>query len=542
MQKFILSLLTAGCITAVSTVAVAQNDDSLSTVEFTPAEEMRIEENQVSAGIDSLLSLWYIKNTIDSKDVSTKIDSNAVPVFYSDSIYEACLKQIPTTFPLVYNQKVKDWIEMYIRRGKYLMPMLLSMSQYYFPMIEPVFDKYDIPLELKYLTIVESALNPRAVSRAGATGLWQFMYGTGKMYGLEINSLVDERRDPAKETEAAAKFLKDLYDIYGDWALVIAAYNCGPGNVNKAIKRSGGKTNFWDIYKYLPMETRGYVPAFISVNYLMNFYKQHNYVAVPVQMPTYTDTVTVNKKLHFGQVSEMLGISMDLLRDLNPQYKKDIIPGQLSPAPLRLPADYAVRFADQEKQIYAYKDSIYFAPQNGKPEFRQTATTTAARSTTSTTAHHYDPCDASIPAGSTKLVYTVKQGDTFGFISNWYDVKITKLKCWNNISGNNLKTGQKLTVYVPTKKLNAYKNINTMTFEQKQAQKSNAIVAQSSASGKTLDKNFEYYTIRKGDNLSTIAARYQGITDQDIMKINGFTAADVRRLQIGQVIKIRRRN
>ena len=189
-----------------------------------------------------------------------------------------------------------------------------------------------------------------------------------------------------------------------------------------------------------------------------------------------------------------------------------------------------------------YKDSIYFAPQNGKPEFRQTATTTAARSTTSTTAHHYDPCDASIPAGSTKLVYTVKQGDTFGFISNWYDVKITKLKCWNNISGNNLKAGQKLTVYVPTKKLNAYKNINTMTFEQKQAQKSNAIVAQSSASGKTLDKNFEYYTIRKGDNLSTIAARYQGITDQDIMKINGFTAADVRRLQIGQVIKIRRRN
>ena len=358
MQKFILSLLTAGCLTAVSTVATAQENDSLnvSDVEFTPAEELRIEEGQVSDGIDSLLSLWYIKNTMDSKEMRSTVDSDALPVFYSDSIYEACLKQIPTTFPLVYNQKVKDWIEMYIRRGKYLMPMILGMSQYYFPMIEPVFDKYDIPLELKYLTIVESALNPRAVSRAGATGLWQFMYGTGKMYGLEINSLIDDRRDPAKETEAAAKFLKDLYNIYGDWALVIAAYNCGPGNVNKAIKRSGGKTNFWDIYKYLPMETRGYVPAFISVNYLMNFYKQHNYTPVQVQMPAYSDTVMVSQKLHLGQVSEMLGISMDLLRDLNPQYKKDIIPGQLKPEPLRLPADLSVKFADQEKEIYAYKD------------------------------------------------------------------------------------------------------------------------------------------------------------------------------------------
>ena len=496
------------------------------------------EQTLVSESIDSLFALYYIKNTINSKEMAEEVAHSGGPVFYSDSIYSEGLSKIPTTFPLVYNQDVKKWIEMYIRRGKYLIPSLLGLSQYYFPMIEPVLDQYNIPLELKYLTIVESALNPRAVSRTGATGLWQFMYGTGKMYDLEVTTLVDERRDPAKETVAAAQFLRDLYNIYGDWALVIAAYNCGPGNVNRAIKRSGGRTNFWEIYQYLPKETRGYVPAFISVNYIMTYYKEHGYTPVKVEMPSFHDTVMVTSKLHFGQVEGVLGVPIEQLRELNPQYKKDIIPGNIKAAPLRLPEDYATKFVEQEKAIYAYKDSVFFAPSVNYEQISRSAYVPSSRG-----SYNYEPepCDPSVPAGSSKLIYTVKSGDTFGFIANWYDVKLAKLKCWNNISSNKLSIGQKLTVYVPTKKLNTYKNVDNMTFAQKQAMSSNNIVSQSASSGKPLDKNYEYYTIRKGDNLSTIASRYPGISDKDIMQINGFTANDVRRLQIGQIIKIRKK-
>lgn len=540
MRKIILSLSVICGITATASAQVdsvffnGNNGFSDSTANTQGMDEQTL----VSESIDSLFALYYIKNTINSKEMEEEVAHAGGPVFYSDSIYSEGLSKIPTTFPLVYNQDVKRWIEMYIRRGKYLIPSLLGLSQYYFPMIEPVLDQYNIPLELKYLTIVESALNPRAVSRTGATGLWQFMYGTGKMYDLEVTTLVDERRDPAKETVAAAQFLRDLYNIYGDWALVIAAYNCGPGNVNRAIKRSGGRTNFWEIYQYLPKETRGYVPAFISVNYIMTYYKEHGYTPVKVEMPSFHDTVMVNNKLHFGQVEGMLGIPIEQLRELNPQYKKDIIPGNIKPAPLRLPEDYATKFVEQEKEIYAYKDSVFFAPSVNYEQISHSAYVPSSRNN-----YHYEaePCDPSVPAGSSKLIYTVKSGDTFGFIANWYDVKLAKLKCWNNISSNKLSIGQKLTVYVPTKKLNTYKNVDNMTFAQKQAMSSNNIVSQSASSGKPLDKNYEYYTIRKGDNLSTIASRYPGISDKDIMQINGFTANDVRRLQIGQIIKIRKK-
>lgn len=540
MRKIILSLSVICGITATASAQVdsvffnGNNGFSDSTANTQGMDEQTL----VSESIDSLFALYYIKNTINSKEMEEEVAHAGGPVFYSDSIYSEGLSKIPTTFPLVYNQDVKRWIEMYIRRGKYLIPSLLGLSQYYFPMIEPVLDQYNIPLELKYLTIVESALNPRAVSRTGATGLWQFMYGTGKMYDLEVTTLVDERRDPAKETVAAAQFLRDLYNIYGDWALVIAAYNCGPGNVNRAIKRSGGRTNFWEIYQYLPKETRGYVPAFISVNYIMTYYKEHGYTPVKVEMPSFHDTVMVNNKLHFGQVEGMLGIPIEQLRELNPQYKKDIIPGNIKAAPLRLPEDYATKFVEHEKEIYAYKDSVFFAPSVNYEQISHSAYVPSSRNN-----YHYEaePCDPSVPAGSSKLIYTVKSGDTFGFIANWYDVKLAKLKCWNNISSNKLSIGQKLTVYVPTKKLNTYKKVDNMTFAQKQAMSSNNIVSQSASNGKPLDKNYEYYTIRKGDNLSTIASRYPGISDKDIMQINGFTANDVRRLQIGQIIKIRKK-
>jgi membrane-bound lytic murein transglycosylase D len=539
MKKFLMAVMTVCCTSGVFAQDYTENDTlSVDSLMTGSVSEILLEENQVSSEIDSMLSLWYVKNTINSEEVTREMALDT-PVYFNDSVYESVLKNIPTTFPLVYNQKVKDWIEMYLRRGKYLIPTFLGLSKYYFPKIEQVLDQYGIPLELKYLTIVESALNPLAVSRTGATGLWQFMYGTGRMYGLEVTTLIDDRRDPDKETIAAAQFLKDLYSIYGDWALVIAAYNCGPGNVNRAIKRSGGKTSFWEIYQYLPKETRGYVPAFISVNYIMNNYEAHGYKAFNVNMPQYSDTVLIKDKLHFGQIAGMLGVSVDELRSLNPQYKKDIIPGNIKQMSLRLPGEYATKFAEVENDIYKYHDSVYFSPQKNLEIARANVPVSPAAKT----AHAYtpEPCDNSVPAGSSKLTYTVKQGDTFGFIATWYGVKVAKLKCWNNISRDRLNVGQKLTVYVPTKRLNSYKNIDNMTFAQKQAQQSNQIVAQSNTTGKKLDSGYEYYTIRKGDNLSTIAAHYPGISGNDIMKINGFTASDVRRLQIGQVIKIRKK-
>jgi membrane-bound lytic murein transglycosylase D len=271
----------------------------------------------------------------------------------------------------------------------------------------------------------------------------------------------------------------------------------------------------------------------------MNNYKAHGYAPFNVDMPTHSDTVMINDKLHFAQVSGVLGIPIEKLRTLNPQYKKDIIPGNISKMTLRLPTEYATKFAEQEKEIYAYQDSIFFSPQKNLEYVK--ANTPINPKNGNSRSYSAEPCDNSIPAGTSKLIYTVKQGDTFGFIANWYDVKVTKLKCWNNIERDRLNVGQKLTVYVPTKRLNTYKNIDNMTFAQKQAQQSNQIVTKSNSEGKKLDAGYEYYTIRKGDNLSTIASHYPGISDQDIMRINGFTAADVRKLQIGQIIKIRKK-
>lgn len=507
------------------TLAQTENDSLKS--------EFKEELEQVEDNLDSLLTTWYVKKSINNNNVIKNNKDVDHHLNLPDSVYINRLEKIPTTFPLVYNDKVNKWIEMYLKRGKYLIPTFLGMGEYYFPIFEEVLDANDIPLELKYLPIVESALNPRAVSRAGATGLWQFMYSTGKMYNLEISTLVDERKDPIKSTHAAARFLKDLYNIYGDWALVIAAYNCGPGNVNKAIRRSGGKTNFWEIYQHLPRETRGYVPAFISVTYVMNYYKEHNFSPIEIQLPVHTDTLMVDKKLHLMQVAEVMDIPIEQLRDMNPQYRKDIVPGNIQSYSLKLPFEYSTNFIDIADSIYAYKDSFYFDPKNviiEPPEFKNTYASS-----------YSSPCNPDPGPGMSKLTYTVKSGDTFGFIANWYDVSVRDLKCWNNKRSDRLSIGQKLTVYVPTKKLNKYKNVNRLSFDKKQHTVSNKIITSSKRSNKPLDKNYFYYTIKSGDNLSTIAKKYNGISDKDLMRINGFSSSDVRRLQIGQVIKIRRK-
>ncbi len=488
-------------------------------------------ENQTISNIDSLMNGWYVKTSIESNN-QKDIFTNEHYIDVEDSVIIERMKKIATPMIMTYNQDVRNWINLYLKRGKYMIPTIMGMSEYYFPMFEEELAAHEMPIELKYLPIIESALNPRAVSRAGATGIWQFIYTTGKRYGMEINSYIDERRDPIKSTKAAAAYLGDLYSIFGDWNLALAGYNCGAGNVRKAIVRSGGKTDFWEIYRYLPRETRGYVPAFIAITYIMNYTEEHNFYPASIELPLNTDTVMITDTLHLLQVAEVLDMPIEQLRDLNPQYKTDIIPGHIKPYPLRLPAVNISAFLINEDKIYDYKDSVLFTR-----KFVVKNTNTYKRKYKSNYSYTPpSPCNDYDLSGKGEIVYTVKSGDNFSFIAEWYDVNIKDIKCWNNLSSTRLKVGQKLKIYVPLKKMSYYKNLNTKTFEQKQE-----VASQRKVKKERLDPNYMYYTIKRGDNLYSIASKFDGISHEDIMKINSFSSEDVSKLQIGQVIKIKRR-
>ena len=387
--------------------------------------------------IDSLLADWKAKNFIDlGKDCSTS-DEN--PLF-SDSIYIDRLSRIPAIIEMPYNEVVREFIEKYTSgRLRQRMSLMLSLSNFYIPMFEEALYAYDLPLELKYLPIIESALNPNAISRAGASGLWQFMLGTGKLYGLENNSYVDERQDPIKSTWAAVRYLKDMYDIYKDWNLAIAAYNCGPGNVNKAISRSG-KRDYWEIYNYLPKETRGYVPSFIAANYVMTYYCNHNICPMETNMPEATDTIQVNHNVHFQQIADICGVDIDMIKSLNPQYKRSIIPGDSKPQTLRLPQNYIGMFIEKQDTIYAHRANEFFrnrkvvaVPQQNA---RQQRTSNTTRRTTAAT-----------PASGTATTHKIKSGETLSGIASRYGVTVNQLKSWNGISGTRINAGQTLKIY-----------------------------------------------------------------------------------------------
>ncbi|MDO5760096.1 MAG: transglycosylase SLT domain-containing protein, partial [Bacteroidota bacterium] len=295
---------------------------------------------------NELLKSYYITSNeklLNEKFPSSEnaYSSNSKASLIADEVYEQRLKSIPSAVNLVYNQQVRNHIIYYLDRMNRSVGVMLGLSKYYFPIFENILDSYGVPTDLKYLVVIESAFNPKAVSKAGATGLWQFMYATGRVYDLRENSIVDDRCDPIKSTIAAARFLSDLYNIYNDWSLVLAAYNCGPGNVNKAMKRSG-KRDFWDIYTFLPRETRNYVPAFIAATYVMNFYDKHGIEPVALTQPLslINDTIKVSKDVYFGQISDVLQIPLEQLKSLNPQYRMDYIPGTQAEYILKLPFDY----------------------------------------------------------------------------------------------------------------------------------------------------------------------------------------------------------
>jgi membrane-bound lytic murein transglycosylase D len=403
----------------------AQEEHSIRVVSDETGEEEEIDiPEAMQTGLDSLLLDWQSRHYITPSGDCQQTAANPT---VSRDVYIDRLSRIPSIIEMPYNEVVERFIEMYATKLRSKVSYMLASANYFIPIFEEALDLYDLPMELKYLPIIESALNPRAVSRQGATGLWQFMLATGKTYGLEQNSLVDDRRDPVKSTWAAARYLKDLYAIYQDWNLVLAAYNCGPGTINKAIRRAGGAQDYWKIYNFLPKETRGYVPAFIAANYIMTYYCEHGISPMHTEWPAATDTVTVTQNLHLGQVAEVCGVELEQLRGLNPQYKKDIVPGQSQPSVLRLPQSAVNTFIDSGDSIYAYKADEYLT----KRQLVDVADNASSR--------------AAKPSGK-GTYHKVRKGETLGGIAKKYRVSVQQLRRLNGIRGNNIAVGKNLRV------------------------------------------------------------------------------------------------
>lgn len=429
MKKLVNYCLSIFLLSLATTQVKAQSVDVLIHENGTERNESIDLPVSMTYPLDSLLSDWKAKNYIDlGKDCSTA-DIN--PLF-SDSVYMDRLSRIPAVMEMPYNEIVRKFIDMYAGRLRNQISFMLSACNFYMPIFEEALDAYGLPLELKYLPIIESALNPSAVSRAGASGLWQFMIGTGKIYGLESNSLVDERRDPIKATWAAARYLKEMYAIYGDWNLVIAAYNCGPGTINKAVRRAGGVTDYWKIYNLLPKETRGYVPAFIAANYVMTYYCDHNICPMETNIPASTDTVQINKNLHFEQIAEVCKIPLDEVKSLNPQYKKQIIPGDTKPYTLRLPLDAISNFIDKQDTIYAHRSDELF--RNRKTVEIKNHTTTHSKT-------------VAVAGKGTPTYHKIKNGDTLSSIAEKYKVRVRDIQSWNGMSNTRISAGKRLKIY-----------------------------------------------------------------------------------------------
>lgn len=447
---------------------------------------------------DDLLNIWAANGIA----VDCEYDKEAA-VLFDDSTYIKRLYALPTQMELAYNDIVKRFIEMYADRRRGQVSYMLGQGRYYFPMFEQELDKEGLPLELKYLPVIESALNPIARSRVGATGLWQFMPATGKMYKLEINSLVDERRDPYRSTQAAVKYLKDMYQIYGDWNLVIAAYNCGPGNVNKAIRRSGGKRDYWDLYPFLPKETRGYVPAFIAATYIMSYHSEHKICPAETDLPILIDTLSVNKLVHFEQISDIINVPVADIRKLNPQFKEDIIPGEYKEYALKLPIQNLTAFIEHQDTIYAHRVDELLTHQ----KIRSVASS------------------GRVGAAGGYATYRVKRGDTLGAIAMRNRVSIAQIKRWNGMKSDRLSVGQTLKVsdYVapqPTKTLaknEASKNINVQKEKTSELLAEDGILKRSTTVTKTSTST---YKVQRGDTWQGIAKK-TGASISEIKKWNG---------------------
>ena len=588
MKKLLAILILAG--SAVSAVAAP----TVLSIKESITDDAIVYPYSFETDTEALRNNWYLKNfAVLDTDVQLK---NDVPTSKEDYIER--LQALPTIIEMPYNDIVRSYINMYTGKRRGLVEQMLGLSIYYMPFFEQALEKEGMPLELKYLPVIESALNPDAVSPAGAAGLWQFMIGTAKDMGLTVNSLVDERRDPIRSSEAAARYLKQLYNAYGDWSLAIASYNCGPGSVNRALRRAGGgKKDFWEIYYYLPSETRGYVPAFIAANYVMNYYEDHNIGKALSKRPVVTDTVMVKQDIYFEQISEVLGIPIEELKILNPQYRKNIIPGNTRPYALTLPSKQCYAYISSEDSIKNHKADVYrhrsevnisnasdgyttvekrvtkshrvrsretisqvarkygvttsqikkwnglrsnklrknqvlkiYVTQRVKVPVEnndQTKPTTPTKPTAPTTPEPDSSTTTAQPDNSSTEVdesttdetevvepkpektvavkyHKVRRGETLGSIARRYGISVSQLKRWNGLRSNTAKVGKTLKVSNPAKQSKSTTTTTTTTSNEKQ----------------------KYYTVKRGDSLSSIAERF-GVTVAQLREWNGIEADDI---------------
>lgn len=422
------------CVTQAQTV-----EEEITVTDNNGKEEVIDVPEAMNYEVDSLLNLYYSKTYLQPDNDCNLRDED---VSYPKEVYIERLSRLPNVMEMPYNDIVRKFIDRYTGRLRHSVSYMLGASNFYTPIFEEALEAYGLPLELKYLPVIESALNPKATSHAGAAGLWQFMVATGKQYGLEVNSLVDERRDPIKSSYAAAQYLKDLYKIFNDWSLVIAAYNCGPENINKAIHRAGGEADYWKIYPYLPRETRGYVPAFIAANYVMNYYCEHNICPMRTTLPAKTDTIIVSRDVHFKQIADVCGIDIEELRTLNPQYRRDIVNGSNKPSVVRMPATVTNTFIANEDSIYNYQTEALFA-RRSLVEVDRTSSSSYMRKS-STKRKSYSKKRRSRRSRARRV--TIRQGDTLSEIAERNHTTVSKLRRLNGIKGNNIRAGKKIRV------------------------------------------------------------------------------------------------
>ncbi|MCH5243986.1 MAG: LysM peptidoglycan-binding domain-containing protein [Lentimicrobiaceae bacterium] len=523
LTKKIRLLKTWGCVLAAVCLfpAVGRGQALVPPQEDRPAKAQAITREDSLANVlleEFFLSkelLFFNKNqkkNSDTAQIQERPELTGDIPYYNepDSVYIARLNGLSDHFvvKLPYNQKVKNYIDVYVNKRRQQINVMLALSQYYFPIFEQAMERNGVPQELKYLAIIESALNPRAVSKVGASGSWQFMYQTGRMYNLKIDQHVDERFDPEKASDAAARYLKDLYDNFGDWILAIAAYNCGPGNVNRAIRRAQGKTDFWQIYPFLPRETRGYVPAFIGATYIMNYYKEYGFEA-PSSIPLLTDTLMVDKDLSLGVVAEKLNIPLQVLRDLNPQYRRDVIPGNTDYYSLRLPVNFTIKFMENEEDIYADTNNR-------------------------------------IPPTPLRFPYRVQRGQTLSNIAAKFKVKVSDIMKWNNLRSSTIYPNQILYIYTDDRPVQASSNLKfppdnttgntdkgkvSMTVTKPRDDKP----AVKSPSQMQATRTYTH-TVRKGETVYSISRRYQGSSVNDIIRTNKLNKKGT--IYPGQTLKI----
>lgn len=399
--------------------------------ELQQPSEVELMTKHYADAYDSLINSYYLRQFAHSRLLSSRSFSEEEFDAIPDSVIARRLHNLRTVVPMTFNSEVRSYIRFYLKYMSRRLDVMLSLCQYYHPLFQDALGRYGVPDELKYLTIVESAMNPMATSRVGAAGLWQFMFSTGALFGLEVNSVIDERRDVHKSTYAAANYLSKLYnDVFHDWTLAIAAYNCGPGNINKAVARSGGKRDFWEIYYFLPRETRGYIPAFIAVNYVMNYYHEHGLRPEVIKMPLHTDTLMVNHDVLMTFVEEYLGMESDELHTLNPQYRVGYIPGASGPYSLCLPTSKVELFIANQDSIYARSaDSLSRRPVNVEPVKGKGAKGVKGSK-----------------GGGEGRYHTVKKGETLSSISRKYGISVSKLKKLNGLKRDQIGVGQRLKV------------------------------------------------------------------------------------------------